>query len=424
MPITHRIDEFVFDCSYDSLAQANTLEAEISALLTDKLLPVIDSILDEFDQTGTVWRLDQVEIDLGDITSEDFYAELMSRVQEKLRERLRRLQDHHQPSDSASAGILPTRRLSKIQTDLEQLQDFLLTGRMPWHIDAADRHAHENMLRQILQQQDAREAWITLLKRMTAAQQAIVIGRLVSQFSYRSLENVLTGIAPADARPLLDFLLIYPHAMSAADSVPALTTAATYPAWEQLLTILLESSPSAGDLAVLLDQLVKNLALRHTQDSSFLLRRITQTAAQYHKAGKISGTFYDALQTVNGLYSRHPQHASLRQRNSNENAAHSRTEEITTGASEKRKTSPEKTTLPDSVKQDGAAYQVLYLRIVAALHKTELIDAGYAAILKESPPAGRQRLRDLLQSPEIKPRLPQLPQPVLLDISYWLSPPA
>ncbi|NBQ71053.1 MAG: hypothetical protein EBU46_20365, partial [Nitrosomonadaceae bacterium] len=30
----------------------------------------------------------------------------------------------------------------------------------------------------------------------------------------------------------------------------------------------------------------------------------------------------------------------------------------------------------------------------------------------------------LLQSPQIKPQLLQLPQPVLLDISYWLSPPA
>ncbi|MBS0298309.1 MAG: hypothetical protein JSR32_00005, partial [Proteobacteria bacterium] len=431
MSITHRIDEFVFDCSFDSLSQVNELESEMSAVLTARLLPVIDSILNEFDEVGTVWRLDRVEIDLGNILNEDFYAELIQRVREKLREKLQALQGNQQQADSIPAGILPIRRLSSVQTDLEKLHDFLLTGRMPWHIDTADRHAHENMLQQTLQQQDAWEAWITLLKRLTAAERAVVINRLVAQFSYRSLESVLIRMVPAHAHPLLDFLLIYPHAVSEADSAPALTTAATYPAWEQLLTMLVESNLLADDLAVLLDQLVKKLALRHTQDSSLLLRRITQTAAQFHKAGKVSSTLHDALQTVNGLYSQHPQHGSVRsyvslsQRNSDENATHSGTEGITIGESEKRETSPEKTTLSDSVRQDEVAYQALYLRIVAALHKTRLIDADYAAILKELPPAGRQqRLRDLLQSPEIKPRLPQLPQPVLLDISYWLSSPA
>ncbi|MBS0485090.1 MAG: hypothetical protein JSS06_07730, partial [Proteobacteria bacterium] len=36
----------------------------------------------------------------------------------------------------------------------------------------------------------------------------------------------------------------------------------------------------------------------------------------------------------------------------------------------------------------------------------------------------RQRLRRVLQLPAVKPRLPQLPQAALLDIGYWLSPPA
>ena len=90
--IAHRIDEFVFDCSFDSLAQANAFEPEMGALLTEKLLPVIDSVLDEFDQTGAVWRLDHVEIDLGDIASGDFYTELVRRVQEKLREQAQNIE--------------------------------------------------------------------------------------------------------------------------------------------------------------------------------------------------------------------------------------------------------------------------------------------------------------------------------------------
>lgn len=431
LSIAHRIDEFVFDCSFDSLAQANALEPEMSALLTAKLLPVIDAILDEFDQADTVWRLDQVEIDLGDIASGDFYAELVRRVQEKLRERLRRLQEHHQPSDSVSPGIIPPGRLSKMQTDLEMLQDFLLTGRMPWPADATDRHAHENLLRQILQQQDAREAWIMLLRRLTAAQRTVAIGRLVAQFSYRSLESVLTGIAPADAHPLLDFLRIYQQAMSGVDAKAAIQTERIRLAWEQLFKMLLESRPSPGNWTILLDQLVRTIVLRHAQESSSVLQSISRIATQYHEEGKISGAFHAAWQTLNSLYLHHPQHGSMERttslthRNGGHDAAQSRAKGITRSVSDTRKALPETTTSPERMKQVGSVSEELYTRIVQALQKAGLIDAGFASMLMELASAEqRQRLRSLLQSPAVKPRLPRLPQAVLLDISYWLSPPA
>ncbi|MDE2387609.1 MAG: hypothetical protein KGN35_00750, partial [Betaproteobacteria bacterium] len=418
--IAHRIDEFVFDCSFDSLAQANALEPEMSTLLTAKLLPVIDAILDEFDQVGTVWRLDQVEIDLGDIASDDFYAELMQRMQEKLRERLRQLQDHPQSFDAAQAGVPPTWRLSKIQTDLEILQDFLLTGRMPWPVDAADRHAHENLLRQILQQHDAREAWFSLLKRLTAAQRTVAIGRLVAQFPYRSLESVLTGIAPADTRPLLDFLQIYQQAISVVDVKAAVQTERISSAWEQLFMMLLESKPSPGNWTTVLDRLIKTIVLRHAQESSAVLQSIRQTAARYHEEGKISGAFHAALQTLSSLSPQHPQRgsmnhsASLTHRNGSHDVARSEPEGIKNDEEIKRETQPETAVSPGRKKQarqTEATHEEVTARITEALQKAGLIDTGFASLLMGLPPIERrQRLYNLLQSPTVKPRLPQLPQ--------------
>ncbi|MBS0587601.1 MAG: hypothetical protein JSS37_06505, partial [Proteobacteria bacterium] len=434
MPTAHRIDEFVFDCSFDSLAQANALESEMSTLLISGLLPVIDSILNEFDEADTVWRLDQVEIDLGDIANDDFHTELMQCVQEKLREKLLRLQEHHRPPDSALIKQLPVQRLSKLQTDLEILRDFLLTGRMPWSIDTTDRYAHENMLQRILQRQEGREAWITLLKRLTAAERAVAISRLVSQFSYRSLERVLAGISPVDANPLLDFLQIYQQAASAADVKTAIQTERIRPAWEQLFKMLLESKPSPGNWAALLDQLIKTIVPQHAQESSAVLESINRTAAQYHEEGKISGAFHDALQTVSSLYSQNPQQgsmnhsASLTHRNGRHDAVRSKSEGIESNKERKRETQPETGVSPGrkkQVRQAEAAHEELTARITEALQKAGLTDMVFASLLMGLPPIERrQRLHSLLQSPAVKPRLPQLPQAALLDIGNWLSPQA
>ncbi|MER0172007.1 MAG: hypothetical protein DU489_15690, partial [Nitrosomonas sp.] len=86
---------------------------------------------------------------------------------------------------------------------------------------------------------------------------------------------------------------------------------------------------------------------------------------------------------------------------------------------------PEITAQPAEAEQARPVHEALYFRIVAALQQAKLIDAEFASsVLRLQADERRQRLHRLLQSPAIKPQLLQLAQPVLLDISYWLSPPA
>ncbi|NBQ69763.1 MAG: hypothetical protein EBU46_13435, partial [Nitrosomonadaceae bacterium] len=86
---------------------------------------------------------------------------------------------------------------------------------------------------------------------------------------------------------------------------------------------------------------------------------------------------------------------------------------------------PEITAQLAKAEQARPVHEALYFRIVAALQQAKLIDTEFASsVLRLQAAERRQRLHRLLQSPAIKPQLLQLPQPVLLDISYWLSPPA
>jgi len=436
MSSTHRIDEFIFDCSFDSFSLANEHEPEMNAFLTARLLPVIDSILDEFDETDAVWRLDRVEIDLGNIPGVDFYAELIQRVQEELSDQLRAMQSNFAQSGSIPVKTLPTQspvqRLSKIQTDLEKLQDFLLTGRMPWPMDTADRHVHEKMLQQVLREHSASAAWVHLLKRLPSAERTVVINRLVSQFSRSALEDILSRITPDHAHPLLDFLRLYQRAMSHTDTMPAAQTKVINAAWEKLLALLLQPGQPAADRVTLLDRLFREIAPPHARESLALLKRIRQLAAQSRHEERTGSLLYDALLAMENAYARNPHADSTGNsalsmpRNGDRDAARSKTKGTESERWEEDAQPPEIAAQPAKAEQTWPVHEALYFRIVAALQQAKLIDAEFASsvLLRLQAAERRQRLHRLLQSQQIKPQLFQLPQPVLLDISYWLSPPA
>ncbi|PTQ78768.1 hypothetical protein C8R26_10183 [Nitrosomonas oligotropha] len=433
MSSTHRIDEFIFDCSFDSFSLANEHEPEMNAFLTAKLLPAIDSILDEFDETDAIWRLDRVEIDLGNIPGVDFYAELIQRVQEELSDQLRAMQSNFVQPGSIPFKTLPTQlpvqRLSKIQTDLEKLQDFLLTGRMPWSMDTADRHVHEKMLQQVLREHSASAAWVHLLKRLPPAERTVVINRLVSQFPRSALEDVLSRITPDHAHPLLDFLRLYQRAMSHTDTMPAAQTQAVNAAWEKLLALLLQHGPSEANRVTLLDRLFREIAPPQARESLALLKRIRQLAAQSRHEERTGSLLYDALLVMENDYARNPHADSTGNsalpmpQNGDRDAARSKMKG-TESEREEEVQPPEITAQAAEAEQTRPVHEALYFRIVAALQQAKLIDAEFASsVLRLQVAERRQRLHRLLQSPAIKPQLLQLPQLILLDISYWLSPP-
>ncbi|UJO99015.1 MAG: hypothetical protein LZF64_07155, partial [Nitrosomonas sp.] len=375
MSRAHRIDEFIFDCSFDSLPLANEHEPEMTAFLTAELLPAIDSILDAFDETDAVWRLDRVEIDLGDISGADFYAGLIQRVQEELSDQLRAMQNNFAQSGSMPIKTLPAQlpvqRLSKVQTDLEELQDFLLTGRMPWPMDTADRHAHEKMLWQILRESSASTAWVHLLKRLPPAERTVVINRLVSQFPRHALEDVLSRITPDHAHPLLDFLRLYQRAISDTDTMPAAQIQAVNAAWEKLLAMLLQPGQPADGWVTLLDRLVRKIAPPQARESLSLLKRIRQFAAQSRKAGKTGSLLYDALLTIENAYARNL-HADATENSvllDDQDAARNQTKGVENERGEAEKQYPQIIAQPAKAKQTQPEHEELYSRIVAALQQ-------------------------------------------------------
>ena len=420
MSTIHRIDELIFDCSFDSMAIANEYETEMNTWLTASLLPAIDVILNEFDEAESVLRLDHIEIDLGNISNNDFYVELIRRLQEKLSDKLRGIRKDDQQPELESRDILPAKRFSKIQSDLEKLQDFLLTGSMPWHIDTADAHVHEKMLQQVLQ--EAGEALVILLKRASVPDRVIFIKRLVSQFSQHHLENLLSKISPTHAHLLLDFLMVYRFAMIESGFVPGTQAEWIDTLWIRLFEFLFDDSRLPDSPVILLGEFVKKMAVLQAQDPVLLLQTtILQTAKQLRKEGKIRDTLYVSLQTL------HAYPVDLTQISEEDLALVTHGGDDTSLARNNldRLEGNEEAGKTEAPRQTETVDELLYLRIVAALRKAKLMEIESAG--SDSAESGnaalKLRLRNLLRSAELRAQLAsKLPESILLDITCLLAP--
>ena len=73
----HKILKPLFDFCYQFEVK-NTKEAQSLGLdwVNKLLLPVVESVLDEFDVKGIVMRIERLEVDLGDVTLQNITYEL------------------------------------------------------------------------------------------------------------------------------------------------------------------------------------------------------------------------------------------------------------------------------------------------------------------------------------------------------------
>ncbi|MBK9662378.1 MAG: hypothetical protein IPO71_04505 [Nitrosomonas sp.] len=402
MPTAHLIDELIFDCSLDSTVIASNHESVLSAWVSDGLLPAIDGVLNEFDEAGALWCLDCVEIDVGDVSSDNFYAELVQRVQDKLREKLRIARQNCLLPDFESIESLPVRRLNHIQRDLEKLHVFLLTGNMPWHVDTTDAQVHEKILRNVLQ--EAGTSLVSLVWRLSVADRALFIKRLVSQFPKHHLENVLIRIAPTQADWILDFLCIYQSAILNTDFIPGVHAELSNSVWEQLFAFFLEENQDGDHPTQSLSKLVKRLALTQKQDPNVLMSKMAQAAERSMREGQIKSALVTALQALT------PDMPAISVQNQTSEEALALDTQAAAIA---------------DVRQCQGADESLYLRILTALHEAGLI-AAIADFSSDTTQAGieqlTQHLRSLTRSSEqLAQWVNRLAQPVLLDITYLLS---
>ena len=77
----HIIENAVFDISFGSQAEAFAQQADLGVLVKNRLMRVVDQVFDEMSSGETVFRINSLEIDLGDVAYQGYQEEMEVRLE-------------------------------------------------------------------------------------------------------------------------------------------------------------------------------------------------------------------------------------------------------------------------------------------------------------------------------------------------------
>ncbi|MEM7657454.1 MAG: contractile injection system tape measure protein [Bacteroidota bacterium] len=213
----HRIEQHRFELESESESQAKFLQDQISSNYASRIEQVLEQVLDEFDQTEVLIRLDRLEVNLGSIREEEFIPKLCELLQKELRNALADAIRRIPFEEKKSWEELPKRgKISLHISQMEQLGHFLRFGYFPSWTSTQQRSPLELWEEMKQQQPQLLEQMIAELSRERGVGERIqqllpapeirwVLSRLIPGFaeSHQAFQQQL--IETAQSLPYLNF---------------------------------------------------------------------------------------------------------------------------------------------------------------------------------------------------------------------------
>ena len=84
----HIIENAVIGLSFGSEGEAREQQSGLSDFIRQRLLAVVERVLDEMSVPDRVFRIDELDLDLGDVPYHGYQEELEIRLEQRLREQL------------------------------------------------------------------------------------------------------------------------------------------------------------------------------------------------------------------------------------------------------------------------------------------------------------------------------------------------
>ena len=266
----HIIEHAVFDVSFGSEYDAFEEQANLGVLVKNRLMRVVDQVFDEMSGGERVFRINTLEVDLGDVAYVGYPEELESRLEDRLRAALR----EKLASISTQPGS-PEAALTRQQSELDQLEYFLLNGRLPWQADLGAGRTVDQLLLRVVRS-NARKLADFL---RNSPSRSTVVSRLISQFHDENLAEIAGIFYPDNARfpadLVSDFRKLWRKYKFAAATEREFRTFI----WRQVITELLESGRSSLDPGPLVERIMKRITLTMGGDGSGLLTALANEAA-------------------------------------------------------------------------------------------------------------------------------------------------
>jgi hypothetical protein len=181
----HLIDGAIFDTTYAEQTVPEDQRSQLDDFIKNNLMNVIDEVFEQVDNDignrGSVLRLDNLEIDLGEIVYRDYRQQMPAKLRAEL------LQAFGEIRYSASGSLSSTKLVDSKSAAQSQLFYFLRNGYLPWYARVADTDVLDSLL---IESVDSSPEFLLEFIRANA-ERAGVLARLLHQFSPQSLQRVM-----------------------------------------------------------------------------------------------------------------------------------------------------------------------------------------------------------------------------------------
>ncbi|MEQ4509114.1 MAG: contractile injection system tape measure protein [Dickeya sp.] len=217
----HRIHTASLTIDFCHPSEAERFEREAPHLVQHQLLPLIDTLFDQYSPPHQLWVIDHLNCDLGALSASDLASALLAALQQQLTQQLTQAlraqrrnvntpDDGHEAEASARQAVPQAVRQEEVRQEVQQdvldgpaaqwrqLAFYLQHGVMPWHYPSRQGW---------WQVDNHRRHWLTEAVRLHATQlnqllnasphAASLIARLVSQLPLSALNGWLEQLSPA-----------------------------------------------------------------------------------------------------------------------------------------------------------------------------------------------------------------------------------
>ncbi len=179
----HLIDTAVFDISYGQQEVAHEQQPEIDSFVKNDLMVVVDEVFNEVSNQGLFFRIDNLEIDLGDILYHDYQEEMPKRLREQLKSILAEIRHKNKIGQASENEVI-----DKESAELEQLFYYFRTGYLPWYSRLSDAAELNLLLERAVNIYP--EKFIGFVD--NTPQSNAVFERIAKQLSENSIKQVIT----------------------------------------------------------------------------------------------------------------------------------------------------------------------------------------------------------------------------------------
>jgi len=212
-PSPHVVERLTLDTGFGGGITPHEAELRLAACAQGPLLRVLDEVFDACCPADEHWRLDELDLDLGELPLDDWEQEAPRRLRERL---LRLLGDLRSTGDGASAAGRATglQVRSRPQARRDSLLHFLRHGRLPWQARGDDLHA----LAAAVLAEDA-PGLVAALRALP--DRATLLQRLAAQFDDALLAALVRAFMPGEPAAATRLLEALAPARRAGLSPPA-----------------------------------------------------------------------------------------------------------------------------------------------------------------------------------------------------------